>query len=370
MLRALATGHPGAKQRFLGIYSELVRRLPDSEFIIYEPADCRVANWFGGAPNVAGRRTPVPSEGRTKKVISGFKFWGEALFRQEFDIYEQFNLPLVKIPSGQTLLTIHDIRGVHSGMNNLKRVLFKAVVERSLRAAGHVVTVSQSMKREILEFFPETPISVIYNGFDAAAYSHISAADILAVRTRLSLPAEFVLSVGHIESRKNYPRLVQAVALLRDRGVSIPLIIIGNDSGERRAIERSIKAASLSGQVRILSGLTDLEVGCAYKLCSLFAFPSAYEGFGIPILEAMAAGRPMVLSDIPVFREITQDRSVYFPYDDVGLMAEAIETVLCSIHEQERLVEYGKERVQAFSFKSLAEQMEGLYRSLASPLNQ
>jgi glycosyltransferase involved in cell wall biosynthesis len=343
----------------------LIRRLPDSDFIIYEPADCRVANWFGGFPNVTGRRTPVPSEGRAKKVISGFRFWSGALSRQQFDIFEQFNLPLVSCPSGQTLLTIHDIRGMHPEAGSLKRVMFKAVVERSLSATGHVVTVSQSMKREILDFFPEIPISVIYNGFDATAYNRISAADVLAVRTKFSLPAEFILSVGHMEKRKNYPRLVEGVALLRDRGVHIPLIIIGNDSGERRVIEKSIKATSLSDQVRILGGLTDLEVGCAYKLCSLFAFPSAYEGFGIPILEAMAAGCPMVLSDIPVFREITQDRAAYFPHDDVGLMAEAIETVLCSSHEQERLVEYGKERVQAFSFKSLAEQMEGLYRSLA-----
>lgn len=353
----------GAKQRFVGIYSELIKRLPDAEFIIYEPTDCRVADWFE-APNVTAIRTPVPSEGRAGKFLNGIRFWGEALERQEFDIFEQFNLPLVKSPSGMTLLTIHDIRGMHPESGRLERVLFKSVVERSLRATDHVITVSQAMKDEILAFFPDVPISVIYNGLNSGVYDCISAADMLAVRQKFSLPAEFILAVGHIEKRKNYLRLVEAMALLRDRGVSISLVIIGNDSGERRSIEKSVESANLSGQVKILSGLSDLEVGCAYKLCSLFAFPSSYEGFGIPILEAMAAGRPMVLSDLPVFREITQNSAVYFPHDDVELMAGAIETVLCSSKERERLVTFGRERVQAFSFNGLAAQIEELYRSL------
>lgn len=354
----------GAKQRFVGIYSELLKTLPDTEFIIYEPADCRVADWFGHAPNVTEIRTPVPSDGRAGKFINGLRFWGGALSRQEFDIFEQFNLPLVKCRSGRTLLTIHDIRGMHPDSGRLERVIFKSVVERSLRAVDHVVTVSQAMKDEILEFFPDVPISVIYNGLDAGVYDAISAADMVAVREKFSLPDVFILAVGHIEKRKNYKRLVDAVAMLRDRSVSVSLVIIGNDNGERRSIEKSVKAANLCDQVKILGGLSDLEVGCAYKLCSLFAFPSAYEGFGVPILEAMAAGCPMVLSDIAVFREITQNNALYFPHDDVEAMASAIEAVLCSASERERLMAYGKKRVQAFSFKGLAEQMTNLYRSL------
>ena len=112
-------------------------------------------------------------------------------------------------------------------------------------------------------------------------------------------------------------RLVEAMAQLRDRGRSCSLIIVGNDRGgkdrgEREAIEKRIDAMDLIGNVKILRNLNDFEVKCVYKLCNLFVFPSSYEGFGIPILEAMAAGCPMVLSDIPVFREITENRGIYF----------------------------------------------------------
>lgn len=354
----------GARQRFVGIYGELVKRLPDTEFVVYEPSDSPVGNWFEGAPNVFTKRTSVPSEGRARKLIGGLRYWRSVLPNEGFDIFEQFNLPLVKSPTGLTLLTIHDIRGLHPDAGALERTVFRSVVGRSLRMADHVVTVSEAMKQEILGFFPEIPISVIYNGLDAREFDRVSERELLAFRQKFSLPEEFILSVGHIEKRKNYLRLIEAIARLRDQGRSCFIVIIGNNSGERTAIEDRIMSSNLDGHVKILSGLSDQEVRCAYKLCSLFVFPSAYEGFGIPILEAMAAGRPMVLSDIPVFREITQDSGVYFPHDNVESMAHAIEDVLSSSSERKRLVEYGNARVQAFSFHSLAAQVESLYRSL------
>ena len=354
----------GAKQRFIGIYGELVKRLPEAQFIVYEPLDCGAGNWFDGAPNVSVRRTPLPSEGRVRRFVGGLRYWGNALSQEEFDLFEVSNLPLVKAPTGRTLLTIHDIRGMHSESGMLERAAYKVFFERSLRAANHVVTVSEAMKKEILGFFPEVPISVIYNGLDAYKFNDVAETDLKAVRRKYELPEEFVLAVGHFEKRKNYLRLVEAIARLRDRGRSCSLVIVGNNSGERQAIEARVESENLSGCVKFLSGLSDLEVRCVYKLCSLFVFPSSYEGFGIPILEAMAAGRPMVLSDIPVFREITQDKGVYFPHDDVESMAIAIEKVLSSSSERARLVEYGNERVQDFSFPSLAAQVERLYRSL------
>lgn len=354
----------GARQRFVGIYGELAKRLPDAEFIVYEPTNCPVSSWFDGAPNVFARRTPLPSEGRARRFIGGLRYWGPALSYEGLDLFEGFNLPLVKAPTGQTLMTIHDIRGLNQEYGVLERAVFKTVLGRSLRAADHVVTVSDTMKKQILNLYPGLPISVIYNGLDARDFNRVSESELLEVRRKFALPEAFILAVGHFEKRKNYQRLINAIALLRDRGSSCSLLIVGNDSGLRKAIEEQVQAVNLSGCVKILSGLSDLEVRCIYKLCSLFTFPSYYEGFGIPILEAMAASRPMVLSDIPVFREITQDRSNYFSPHDVDSMASAIENVLSSSREQARLVEYGKGRVQDFSFQSLSVQTERLYRSL------
>jgi len=354
----------GAKQRFIGIYGELVKRLPDAEFVVYEPADCRVGAWFNGALNVTSRSTPIPSEGsRFSKFFGGLGYWSNALRHEKFDLFECFNQPLVKAPTGRTFSTVHDIRQIYSEYGALESKVYKLALGKTIARNDCVITVSETMKQEILGFFPDASISVIYNGLDLTGFAKVTKSDLQAVRCKYGLPENFVLAVGHLERRKNYLRLIDAMARLRDRGQSCCLLIVGNDSGERQAIEKRIASAKLIGTVKFLSKLSDLEVRCVYKLCSLFVFPSSYEGFGIPILEAMAAGCPMVLSDIPVFREITQDTGVYFPHDDSEAMAAAIEKVLSLSSERTRLIDYGKERVQAFSFQSLSGQLASLYKA-------
>lgn len=354
----------GAKQRFVGIYGELVSLLPKAEFVVYEPVDCQVASWFEGASNVSARRTPIPSEGRARKLFHGLGYWSSVLPGEKFDLFEGFNLPLVTSPHGRNVLTIHDFRGLQSESGMLERLIFKPVLERALRSADHVVTVSEAMKAELLALHPGLQVSVVYNGLDESKLGTASSNDLMEFQEKFSVRDDFILAVGHIEKRKNYPYLIDAISLLRDRGINHSLIIIGNDSGERKAIEEQVEARNLSGKVKIFSGLSNLEVSCAYQLCKLFVFPSSYEGFGIPILEAMAANRPMVLSDLPVFREITQDQGVYFSQADSDSMASAMEKVLSSSDEQARLVRYGQERIKTFSYRRLACQMQDLYESL------
>jgi glycosyltransferase involved in cell wall biosynthesis len=355
----------GAKQRFIGIYSELVKRLPNFEFIVYEPKDCRVGKWLGNVSNVSAKATPLPSEGRVRRFAEGFRYWGKELSQEQFDLFDVVNLPLIKAPTGKNLLTIHDIRGLRPESKMFERTAYRLFFESSLNAADHVITVSEAVKDEILTLYPNVPISVIYNGLDTSLYHNVALDSIRQVRLKYELPKDFILAVGHFEKRKNYLRLIEALKILRDRGQPCSLVIVGNNSGDRQEIEDKINSEHLSDYVTLLSGISDLELRCIYKLCSLFIFPSSYEGFGIPILEAMAAKRPMVLSDIPVFREITQNKGCYFPHNDPEAMSNAIEKVLSSSCDRSRLVKFGNERVQSFSFQSIAAQVETLYLSLA-----
>lgn len=354
----------GARQRFVGIYGALVRQLPEVEFVVFEPLDCRVGNWFASAQNVSFRQTPLPSDGRWRRLAEGFGYWRKAFAQERFDLFEGYNLPLVNCPHAQTVLTIHDIRGVNSDTPFLEQIAFNLTLRQSLDVADHVITVSEAMKSDILAFHSDIAVSVVHNGIDPLLFDLVTESDMQAMRQKFALPPEFLLAVGHFERRKNYMRLIDAMVQLRERGCLCNLVIIGNDSGERLQIEKKIATENLSDNIKILSGLSDLEVRSAYKLCTLFVFPSAYEGFGIPILEAMATGAPMVLSDIPVFREITQNQGVYFPNDDADSMGDAIEHVLGSINERNRIVGYGYERVRDFSFPTLASQIKNLYCSL------
>ncbi|HFE39059.1 MAG TPA: glycosyltransferase family 1 protein [Gammaproteobacteria bacterium] len=345
----------GAKQRFVGIYGALFQRLPDVEFVIFEPRDCSVAGWFAGQANVTGRRTPVPSMGRLGKFWAGLDYWQQAFAGGNFDLFEGMHLPFVRPKQGIAILTIHDVRGLHAENGVVQRTLFATVLRKALQRADHVVTVSEAMRAEILAFYPYTPVSVIYNGLDAGVFAGVTQDDCEAFLVKYKLPRDFVLAVGHFEQRKNYPRLIEALARLKRRGIDCPLVIVGNDSGEGTLLARQIATLNLGSRVSLLSGLPDLELRCAYMLCSLFVFPSSYEGFGIPILEAMAAQRPMVLSNLPVFEEITEGQSIYFPAGNVEAMADAIELGLSSNEARDRMVEYGSRRVAEFSFDKLAD---------------
>lgn len=353
----------GARQRFVGIYGELVALAPDVEFVVFEPSDCDVASWFGGAANVTARKTPIPSEGRARKFLNGLGYWRPALARERLDIFEGFNLPLVTAAGATNILTIHDLRGLLPEAGLAERLVFRPVLHQALRSADRVVTVSNAMKQALLAVNPRLDVSVVYNGLDQAALAPVPAQAKADFEAKFGLGQGYVLSVGHIEARKNYPRLVDAMARLHARGLTPSLVIIGNDSGERAAVESRIRAAGLGGRVHLLSGLSDQEVRCAYAACGLFVFPSTYEGFGIPVLEAMAAGRPMVLSNIDVFQEITEQQGVHFPAGDVEAMAHAMASVLSSAPEQARIVAYGTRRIKDFTYRSLAERVKALYQS-------
>lgn len=352
----------GAKQRFEGIYRELVKQMPDDEFIVFEPEDCRVGAWFEGAPNVSVRTTPLPSEGRRGRFLAGMGYWRSALEKESLDLFECFNLPQVIAPTGRNLMTIHDVRGLRSGSaGRIERLLFNHVLQSAVSRADQLITVSEAVRQELLETWPKANVSVVYNGLDLAKFGPVEVDLLERTRHSLALPKRYLLAVGHFEPRKNYLGLIEALAILRRRGSQYSLVIIGNDSGGKAPVQERVRHHGLENSVTLLSGLSDFEVRCAYQACHAFVFPSTYEGFGIPILEAMAAERPMVLSGLPVFREITQSQGLYFDADDVEALADAIETVSTSPEIRVQLVDYGKRRVGDFSFSSLATKMREVY---------
>jgi len=356
----------GANQRFLGIYGQLAILAPQIHFTIYTLPGSVLPQQFPRLDNVELVEVPIAGQNRLTRYFQGCFIWENYLKEGQLSIFEQFHLPLVKLPQGSTILTIHDIRALVSKHNPFARAIGQMVFSKAIQEANHIITVSHAMKKQILEFFPDARISVIYNGFEPRDLPDAPQLD--RFRKKYSLADEFLLSVGHLEARKNYSRLIEALAVLRDRGRSLFLLIVGNDNGEGGKLRNLIASRGLSSQVKVLNGLSHEELQCAYVLSRLFIFPSSYEGFGIPILEAMATGTPMILSDIPVFRELTENQGLYFSPDDTGELADKITYILDSNSEQNRITSYGTQRLQGFRFSSLAKQVTELYVSLGHSL--
>jgi len=355
-------GRPsGAKQRFLGLYGELFKIMPDTQFIIFEPRDYSFKFHFHNFQNVKCIKTILPSEGRIKKALLGFLFWPIFLRLQKLDILEGFNLPSISHPNVYTFHTIHDVRSTNNNFSGWEYFIALPLHRRSIHRVNHIITVSHSMKKEIQNLDVSTPITVIYNGISDSYSDDFKNEDILKVKEKFNINDNFFLSVGHFEKRKNYLNLIKTMKLLKDDGFNIPLFIIGNDNGEKKAVLDLVEEFDLIGQVFILSHLSNLEVKVFYSLASLFIFPSLYEGFGIPILEAMSSKTPIVMSDLEVFKELTNEKYVYFDPHDVSSMVEKIKFVLNNPKVTETFRDFGSKRVNDFTFDGLAVQLKSLY---------
>ncbi len=331
----------------------MIRRNPQHEFVVYEPADHRIADWFAGSPNVTARRTPLRSVGRVGRLLAGLRYWRHAWNVDSLDLFESFSLPLFVAPC-RTLLTIHDLRHLQAA-GPVERATAAIILRHALRHVDRVIAVSGVVGDEIAAFHPGVRVSVVHNGVDPRWFVSDGAPDTDA----------FALAVGHIEARKNLSVLIAAIARLRDRGTRCRLVIAGRDGGMLGALRAQIAALDLGGLVRIVMDADDAGVRTLYAACTLVVVPSAHEGFGIALIEAMAARRPLVTSDIAVFREVTQGQGQYFAVDDPADAAAAIERVWTDPVERARLVACGDVRLRDFDFDRLADQVATLYASSA-----
>ena len=350
----------GANQRFIGLYSRLFTLMPDAEFVIFQPSDCDLEAWFS-EPNIRFVKTPIPSEGRLLKFTKGLNFWDQVLQKEKFDLFECFNIPTIKNKYGRTYQTIHDIRSLHFDVSRLKRFFSIYAHNDTFKKVDKVITVSQTMQSEILKYYPDASVEFLYNGLDLKTFTLNRDQELSSLNTGLRIPENFLLAVGHFEDRKNYEILIDAIKLLKDNNSNQSLVIVGKDNGQKQCIANKLLSLNLEENIFLFSNLADEDVKILYSNCSAFIFPSTYEGFGIPVLEAMAYEKPFILSNIEVFKEITENQGVYFEPLKVESIAAAISKVRENPLISEELRIYGKKRVQDFNFDFLAPALKRLY---------
>lgn len=351
----------GARNRFLGLYRNVIPMMPNTEFIIYNPSDYRVSENFKEHPNIRQRDTGLTSSTPISRFVGGLSYWEKATLEDNVEIFEVFHLPFVQCIYGKAFLTIHDLRCLKFDWLTPRSYVLREIINRVIERSILIITVSHSIKNELLSAFPDADVEVIHNAIEAKDYARIGPDDVSNIVKRYNLTTEFVLAVGHLETRKNYRNLIEAIGLLRHRGVVICLVIVGYDAGAGRKLKALINGLNLGGQVILLNGVPDYDLRVLYKTALTFVFPSMYEGFGIPILEAMAGGCPLVLSDIPVFREIAGDAALYFDGSDIQDMASKIEESLCADEVRDRITIRGLTRVEDFSFVKAAAKLKELY---------
>ncbi len=278
-------------------------------------------------------------------------------------------LPCLKqIP---TVFTLHDLifHFDPASHKRLNRIYLNLMMPRFLRAAQTIIAVSECTKRDAINIYnlPPDKIHVIYEGVDSRFRPITDAATLAAVRRKYSLPERFILYVGTIEPRKNLPALFDAFHVSSStfhvsRSTS-HLVIAGKKGWLTEATFESAKA--LGDQVIFTGYVADEDLPAAYTLADLLVLPSVYEGFGLPVLEAMACGTPVACSNVSSLPEIAGDAALLFDPRDVRAIAEAITRGSTDESLRAELRAKGLAQAARFTWAQAARQTAMLYAQAA-----
>lgn len=231
----------------------------------------------------------------------------------------------------------------------------------ALQTAKKIITVSEFTKSEILDVYgtKEEKLKVIYNGFNDDAYRKIENREkINETLRKYGINGKYFLYVGRLEKKKNTARLVEAFAILKETypEVDYKLILIGDASYGYDEIKYLIDEYGLDDKVIMLGWVRETDLPYIHNGASAFVFPTLYEGFGIPIIQALACGIPTIVSDIKVMREIAKDSVIYFNPYDKDAIACAMYNIISNEDLRKELEVKGLERAKNFSWKKCAKE--------------
>jgi glycosyltransferase involved in cell wall biosynthesis len=236
------------------------------------------------------------------------------------------------------------------------------------RRSDCILTVSEASKHDILHYFnvAAEKIVVVSNAIDERFSLSPDEEDIARVRERYQLDQRFVLYVGNIKPHKNLVRLIQAFDVLR-RGEleDLKLLIIGDEISKHPALRRAVHEHKLHQHVRFLGYLPDDTLAILYRLAAVFVFPSLGEGFGLPPLEAMASGTPVVTSNVSSLPEVAGDAAIFVDPYDVSSIVDGMRRVLTEPALAESLRRKGLRRAREFSWERSVRRTLDVYRAVA-----
>jgi len=240
---------------------------------------------------------------------------------------------------------------------NLKMLEHK--VPKWIKRTDLVITISQNSKKEIIKYLkvPKNKISVVYCGVDDKEYFKSKTPAIEQIKSKYKIKNKYILFVGNIEPRKNIQRLLEAYCLLSsDIRNEYSLVLIGGGGWLNEDILANIKSLKIEGYniIHPEEYVLDSELPGLYSGASLLTFPSIYEGFGIPPLEAMACGVPVAISNVSSLPEVVGDAGIYFNPFDVKSISRVMEKALLDKILRKKLINEGLERYKIFSWDKSA----------------
>ncbi|WP_082454973.1 glycosyltransferase family 1 protein [Pedobacter sp. Leaf41] len=355
----------------LGNYSRslieaLSKQFPENQYLVYSPKvkSSRQIDAFFEVENI-----------QLKLPINGTFLWRSLnilkdLLRDKVQIFHglsheiPFAIQHTKIKS---IVTIHDLIFLRFPQyyKFIDRKLYEWKSRSACKRADQIIAISEKTKADIIEFYGINPekIEVIYQSCDDSFKTPFPQTTLDKIRTTYKLPHKYLLNVGTIENRKNLKLIVQA---LKDVNEEYKLVVIGKKTTYFKEVEKEIKLLRLSDRIIFLKNIPFADLPGIYQMASVFVYPSFYEGFGIPIIEALYSGIPTIAAIGSCLEEAGGPDSIYVnPNDPEGLSA-AITQVLSSSTLQNEMKQKGLEFVQKFNSPLVTQQLMHCYQKVLS----
>ena len=270
----------------------------------------------------------------------------------------------------KTVFTLHDLIFKFFPRYHLlrNRVFLTLAMPLFLKRADAIICVSEHTKRDAMKVYgvPEEKVRVIYEGVHPRFRRVADAQALQAVKARYRLADKFILAVGTIEPRKNLVTLFEAFQALReqDDNAAQEVIVVGRQGWLHESTYRAVHELGLTGRVRFLTSVEDDDLVALYSLAQVMAFPSVYEGFGFPPLEAMACGAPVISSNAASLPEICGDAALLIPPMDVAEWVRALQRVLTDDALRRDLAARGPKQAAKFTWAATAQATQAVYQAL------
>ena len=366
-----------AVQNFTGLgnYSRYIVDIlcqfgPENEFVLYAPKKRENKRLDKLTKQYQQLQLSYPTTSSWKKLSPLWRVWGvtRQLEKEKIDIFHGLSneLPLnIHQSEVKSIVTIHDLIFLRYPQyyHSIDRKIYTYKFRKACENADKIIAISECTKRDIIEFFriPADKIEVVYQGCDPSFIHPVAEEKKREVRAKYQLPDHYILNVGSIEERKNALSAVQALMMLPEQ---IHLVIVGRHTEYTDKVEHFIKENKLEERVHIISNVPFDDLPAFYQLAEIFVYPSRFEGFGIPIIEALYSGIPVVAATGSCLEEAGGPDSIYVHPDDIKGMADALKQIYTDPERKKNMIEKGHSFAKRFSEEKQAEEILNIYKKL------
>ncbi|WP_252221735.1 MULTISPECIES: glycosyltransferase family 1 protein [unclassified Clostridium] len=291
------------------------------------------------------------------------------LFRGNADIYQFFNFVIPSNISGKVITTIHDLTYIlyPNTMDTSNRKRLEKDMKKTVNRADYIITISENSKSDIIKYLgiDENKIQVVYPGVGETYKRMLDNYEIESVKKKYSIENEYILYLGTLEPRKNIETIIRAYNLFTQSNKNnIKLVLAGKKGWLYDDIFKLIKEFGIEDNVIFTDYVDDKDKPALYQGAKLFLFPSLYEGFGIPLVEAMASRTPVITSNSSSLPEVAGEAAIITAPLDYKEISKSIERVLNDSELREKMINEGVKQANKFSWDASAEKLKNIYYDL------